>query len=206
MAHSHHQHNEDITYNTQFKVGIILNLSFVLLEFVSGILFNSLALVADAGHNLTDAFGLAIAWGASYLVTKKPEGDFTYGFKKSTILGSQINSVILLVAVGIIIWEAISRIGNPKSIEGEIMIIVAGIGVIINGITTYLFIKGKDQDLNIKGAYLHMLADTLISIGVVISGVIIILTDYILIDPILSIVISVFIFLGTYRLLKDCNY
>lgn len=203
--HSHHQNNTQANFDKKFKIGISLNLLFVVLELVFGLHYDSLALIADAGHNFSDVIGLVIALGASYLVRRKPSDNFTYGFKKSSIIGAQLNSLILLVAIGIIIWEAVDRISSPPQVEGSILIIVAGIGVIINGITTYLFIRGKDSDLNIKGAYLHMLADTLISFGVVISGIIILLTGASLIDPIISILIAVVIFWSTWKLLQDAT-
>ncbi len=202
-SHNHNHHQTDGNYNNKFKLGIILNISFVLIEFIFGILYNSLALIADAGHNLSDVIGLAVAWGASILVTKKPTKNFTYGYKKSSIIGAQINSFILLVAIGVIIWEAINRFTSPPEVEGTVMIFVAGIGVVINGITTYLFLSGKDTDLNIKGAYLHMMADTLVSVGVVISGIIIIYTNAFWIDPTISILIAVVILWSTWSLLKD---
>ncbi|MCB9259932.1 MAG: cation transporter [Ignavibacteriales bacterium] len=206
MSHDHnHHHHIDGNYNNKFKIGVALNLAFVLIEFIFGILNDSLALIADAGHNLSDIIGLLIAWGASYLVLKKPTKNFTYGFKKSSILAAQINALILLVAIGIIIWEAVDRIKSPPEVNGEILMIVAGIGVIINGITTYLFLSGKDTDLNIKGAYLHMLADTLISLGVVLSGFIIYMTNISLIDPIISIVIAIIILWGTWGLLTEAT-
>lgn len=207
MSHDHsHQHfPQNGNYDHKFKIGIVLNLLFVFVEFIFGILYDSLALIADAGHNFSDVIGLVIALGASYLVRRKPTENFTYGFKKSSIIGAQLNSLILLVAVGIIIWEAVDRITSPPPVEGGILIIVAGFGVVINGITTYLFIGGKDSDLNIKGAYLHMLADTLISLGVVISGLIIVLTGANWIDPIISILISIIIFWSTWKLLQDAT-
>lgn len=209
MSHNHQHHNHshinEGDFDTKFKIGIGLNLAFVAIEFVFGILYDSLALIADAGHNLSDVIGLVIALGASYLVRRKPTENFTYGYKKSSIIGAQINSLILLVAIGIIIWEAINRLTSPIEVEGTILIIVAGIGVIINGITTFLFIGGKDADLNIKGAYLHMLADTLISIGVVVSGILIIYTNANWIDPIISIVIAIVIFWSTWKLLQDAT-
>jgi len=204
MSHIH-QHNIGEAYNNKFKIGIILNLSFVFIEFFIGIIYDSLALVADAGHNLSDVLGLLIAWGASYLILKKPTNNFTYGFKRSSIIAAQLNSLILLVAIGIIIWEAVNRLSSPPEVEGTIMMLVAGVGVIINGITTYLFFADKDTDLNIKGAYLHMLADTLISVGVVISGLIIYLTNSYWIDPVISILIAVIIIWSTWSLLRDAT-
>jgi cobalt-zinc-cadmium efflux system protein len=203
--HSHHNLNQNISDGKRFKIGIAINLLFVLVELIVGILADSLALIADAGHNLGDVFGLLIAWGASILMVKKPSGKFTYGFKKSSILAAQLNSLILLAAVGIIIWEAINRLSSATQVDGGVLMIVAGIGVVINGITTYLFIKGKDTDLNIKGAYLHMLADTMISFGVVLSGFLIILTGFNWIDPIVSIIIAIIIFWSTWRLFQDAT-
>lgn len=201
--HSHHHSHSEGNYDNKFKIGIALNLLFVIVEFIFGILYDSLALIADAGHNFSDVIGLVIALGASYLVRRKPTENFTYGFKKSSIIGAQINALILLFAIGIIVWEAVDRITSPPEVEGGILIIVAGIGVVINGITTYLFVGGKDSDLNIKGAYLHMLADTLISLGVVVSGIIILLSGANWIDPIISILISIIIFWSTWKLLQD---
>ena len=202
MAHVHNLADQN-SYNNKFKIGILLNILFVIAELVFGILSDSLALIADAGHNFSDVIGLLIAWGANYLVQKKPTSQFTYGFKKSTVLAAQLNSLILMVAIGIIIWEAVERLSSPEAVKGETLIIVAGIGVIINGITTYLFHKGKDTDLNIKGAYLHMFADTVISLGVVISGIMIMMTGMFWIDPLISILIAVVIFWGTYKLLLE---
>ncbi|MDX1702386.1 MAG: cation diffusion facilitator family transporter [Melioribacteraceae bacterium] len=199
-----HDHNiTEIRFNKQFKIATILNLAFVVVELVFGIVTNSLALISDAGHNFGDVIGLLIAWGAAYLVQKKPTTRYTYGFKKSSIIAAQLNSLILLVAIGIIIWEAVNRINNPPDVDGAVMMLVAGIGVVINGITTFLFLSGRKEDLNIKGAYLHMLADTVISLGVVISGLIIYLTNLFWIDPAISIIIALMIFWSTYKLLRD---
>ncbi|MEE9429451.1 MAG: cation diffusion facilitator family transporter [Melioribacteraceae bacterium] len=203
LNHSHNHNEVPKDMNSAFKIGIILNVGFVIIEFVYGILYNSLALMADAGHNLSDVLGLLIAWGASYLVTKEPTKKYTYGFKRSSILAATLNALLLLVAIGIILWEAIQRFSSPQEVEGIPIMIVAAIGVVINGITAYLFLANKEKDLNIKGAYLHMLADTLISVGVVIAGLLILLTDYTWIDSFVSIVIVVVIFWGTWGLLKD---
>jgi cobalt-zinc-cadmium efflux system protein len=192
-----------ISFNKQFKIGIILNLSFVIVELVAGILNNSLALISDAGHNFSDVIGLLIAWGAGYLVQRKPTNQFTYGFKKSSVVAAQLNSLILLVAIGIIIWEALNRLSEPPNVDGAIVMLVAGIGVIVNGVTALLFISGKEKDLNIKGAYLHMLADTLISLGVLFSGLLIYFTKLFMIDSIISIIIAVIIFWSTFKLLRD---
>ncbi len=202
---SEHHHHITVTdkYNKAFAFGIILNILYIIIEFIYGLILNSLALIADAGHNLSDVLGLVLAWVASYLVKKTPTQKYTYGLKKSSILAAFMNALILLVAVGAIMWEAIGRFGNPQRIEGEVVMIVAGIGVIINSITALLFFSGRKQDLNIKGAFLHMAADAAISLGVVIVGLILTYTDYYWLDPVVSIIIGIIIFWGTWDLLKD---
>ncbi len=202
---SEHHHHITVTdkYNKAFAFGIILNILYIIIEFIYGLILNSLALIADAGHNLSDVLGLVLAWVASYLVKKTPTQKYTYGLKKSSILAAFMNALILLVAVGAIMWEAIGRFGNPQRIEGEVVMIVAGIGVIINSITALLFFSGRKHDLNIKGAFLHMAADAAISLGVVIVGLILTYTDYYWLDPVVSIIIGIIIFWGTWDLLKD---
>ena len=207
-SHSHqhsHDHNHDkITdYNKVFLIGVILNVIYIVVEVIYGLNVNSLALLADAGHNLSDVLGLLVAWGASFLVQKRPTSKHTYGYKKSSILAALLNALILLVAIGGIVWEAIGRFNSPRPINGITMIIVAGIGVIINTLTALLFIKGKENDLNIKGAFLHMAADAAISMGVVLAALIIMWTEALWIDPLISIIIAVIIFFGTWQLLKE---
>jgi cobalt-zinc-cadmium efflux system protein len=162
-----------------------------------------MALVADAGHNLSDVAGLLIAWGASYLAGKAASSKKTYGYKKTTILAPLLNGIILMIAVGAIAYEAITRFFNPLPVPGTTIIIVASIGVVINTITALLFMKGMKDDLNIKGAFLHMAADAGVSVGVVIGGIIINVTGFYLIDPILSLIIVIIITLGTWGLLKE---
>lgn len=203
MSHNH-DHTHNVTnYSKAFAFGIVLNLIYIFVEFIYGLIINSLALIADAGHNLSDVLGLILAWIASYLVSKSPTYKYTYGLKKSSILAAFLNALILLVAIGAIIWEAIGRFGNPQKIEGETVIIVAGVGVIINTITALLFFSGRKHDLNIKGAFLHMAADAGISLGVVIVGIVLLFTDYYWLDPVVSIIIGIIIFWGTWDLLKD---
>lgn len=202
-SHSHHHHHHGPkNYNFAFAFGIGLNIIFVIVEAIYGYLSNSLALMADAGHNLSDVAGLVLAWGAVWLATKKPTAKYTYGFRKSTVLSALFNAIILLLAVGIIIWEALHRLWNPSPIESTTVMIVAGIGIVINGLTAMLFFKDKDDDINLKGAYLHMAADALISLGVVISAVAISYTSWNWLDPVVSIVISLIIIYGTWDLLK----
>ncbi len=205
MGHQHSQHHQHQInrFNNKFKIGILLNISFVIVEVLFGLFYNSLALVADAGHNFSDVISLALAWSANYLITKEPTSNFTYGLKKSSIMAALINSLILVAAIGIILWEAIKRLQNPYVVQGNIIIIVATIGVFINGITTCLFLADRKKDLNVKGAYLHMLTDTLISFGVVISGILIYFTKLYWLDSAISIIIVVVIFGGTWGLLRD---
>jgi cobalt-zinc-cadmium efflux system protein len=202
--HSHeHHHHGPANYNVAFSVGIFLNFSFVIIESLYGYFSNSLALMADAGHNLSDVLGLLLAWGAAYLATKRPSKKYTYGFRSSSILAALANSIFLLVAVGGIAWESFHRFHNQEPIATTTVMIVAGIGVFVNGITALLFMSGRKKDLNLKGAYLHMMADAGISVGVVIAGLIIKYTGLNWIDPVVSLIISVIIIAGTWGLLKD---
>lgn len=198
-----HNHSHTTNYNKAFAIGVILNSIYIVIEFTYGIIFNSMALVADAGHNLSDVAGLLIAWGATHLAGKAASSKKTYGYKKTTILASLLNGIILMIAVGAIAFEAITRFSNPLPVPGTTIIIVASIGVVINTITALLFMKGMKDDLNIKGAFLHMAADAGVSVGVVIGGIIINATGFYLIDPILSIIIVIIITIGTWGLLKE---
>lgn len=201
MLHSHQQKKQN--YNKAFAVGVILNITFVVIEGVYGILAESLALVADAGHNLSDVIGLVLAWGASFLAAQIPTSRRTYGFRRVTILVSLLSAILLLVALGAIIWEAIGRFSNPKPVDGITIIVVAAIGVVINTVTALMFISGQKHDLNIKGAFLHMAADAGVSLGVVVAGVAILATGWLWLDPMISIVIAIIILFGTWRLLLD---
>ena len=201
MGHNHSHEVKD--YNNAFLIGIVLNILFVIAEVVYGIAGDSLALIADAGHNLSDVLALVAAWGAIWLSKKQPTAKFTYGLKKSSVLAALFNAVILLVATGGIIWEALRRISHPVTVNSGYVIIVAGIGVVINGITAFLFLSGRKGNLNIRGAFLHMAADALMSVGVVVSGIIILFTGFNLIDPIVSLIISAVILSSTWSLLKD---
>lgn len=201
MLHSHQKKKQN--YNKAFAVGVILNITFVVIEGVYGILSESLTLVADAGHNLSDVIGLVLAWGASFLAAKVPTSRRTYGFRRVTILVSLLSSILLLVALGAIIWEAIGRFSNPKPVDGITIIVVAAIGVVINTVTALMFISGQKHDLNIKGAFLHMAADAGVSLGVVVAGFAILATGWLWLDPMISIVIAIIILFGTWRLLRD---
>jgi cobalt-zinc-cadmium efflux system protein len=204
MSHTHsHQHHEINNYNRSFAIGIALNVIFVIIEVSYGLIADSLALIADAGHNLSDVMSLMLAWGASHLATKHPTHKRTYGLRKVTIMASLVSAVLLLVALGGIAWESVERLSSPQPVDGVIIIVVAAIGVVINTATALLFVKGQKHDLNIRAAYLHMAADAVISLGVVIAGVAIMLTGWLWLDPLISLFIVVVILLGTWRLLRD---
>ncbi|WAP71523.1 MULTISPECIES: cation diffusion facilitator family transporter [Aurantimonadaceae] len=199
----HHHHHAPATFGKAFAIGISLNIVFVAIEAGYGYAVNSVALIADAGHNLSDVFGLIVAWVAVFLGTRPPTERYTYGLHKSSILAALFNGIILLVVVGVIAWEAVRRFQDPQPVGGTTVIVVAAIGIVINGITTWLFSSGQKGDINIRGAYLHMLADTLVSAGVVVAGFAIIFTGWLWIDPVLSLVIAAVIFWSTCSLLKD---
>jgi cobalt-zinc-cadmium efflux system protein len=203
-GHHHHDHTPKIdNLNAAFIVGIILNSAFVIAEVIAGLYSGSLSLLTDAGHNLSDVAGLALALLAFKLTKVSSNSNFTYGYKRSTIIVSFFNAVILFASVGVIAYEAVIRFIHPEVISGSTMAFVALAGIFVNAITAYLFVKGKDKDLNIKGAYLHMLMDAIVSFGVVISGVIIYFTHLYWIDSIVSLVIAIVILRGTWSLLKD---
>ncbi len=201
MGHSHeHNHSHTNNYNKAFAVGIGLNIAFVAVEIFYGLIANSSALLADAGHNASDVLSLIFAWFAIWLSTRKPKGRFTYGFKKTTILISVLNAFLLFGAVIAIGWDAIDKFKNPQPVAGTQVMIVASIGVIINTITALMFLKGQKDDLNIKGAFLHMAADAGVSLGVVISGLLIVKTGLQWIDPTMSLIIIIVILWGTWKL------
>lgn len=204
---SHQHHHEVANYNRAFAIGVTLNLAFVIIEASYGLLAGSLALLADAGHNLSDVVGLLLAWGASILSKRAASEKRTYGFRKATIIASLASAVLLLVALGGILWEAIGRFSDPAPVAGLTVIVVAGIGFVINTATALLFMKGQKNDLNIRGAFLHMAADAGVSLGVVIAGIFIMLTGALWIDPLTSIIIVAVILVGTWSLLRSSmNY
>lgn len=202
-GHHHEHHRPPSNFNRAFAIGTALNIIFVAIEAGFGFLTQSLALLADAGHNLSDVLGLLLAWGASFLAQRPPTQRFTYGLRRSSILAALLNAMILLVAIGGIAWESIRRFANPSSVPGMTIIIVAAIGVVINTITALLFIRGREEDLNLRGAFLHMAADALVSLGVVLAGVAILTTGWLWFDPAVSLIIVVAIFVGTWQLLSD---
>ena len=199
----HHHHHAHPDYNRAFMVGVVLNLIFVVVEVFYGLLADSLALLTDAGHNLGDVMGLLLAWGAMALAARRPSARRTYGYSRATILASLASGLLLLLAVGAIAWEAIGRFVQPVSPAGETMMIVAGIGVVINTVTALFFISGKDHDLNIRGAYLHMAADAGVSLGVVLSGALIWKFGFTWVDPLISLVIAAVIFWSTWGLMRE---
>lgn len=207
MAHDHaHAPGHGDTpkdFGMAFAVGIGLNLAFVAAEAVYGMLANSLALLADAGHNLSDVLGLALAWGATVLVKRLPTRRRTYGLRRSSIMASLINAVLLLVAVAVIAWEAIVRFQHPQPIASGIVMAVAGVGVVINGITAWLFASGSRADVNIRGAFLHMAADAAVSVGVVLAALAMRATGWLWLDPTVSLLIVVVITIGTWGLLRQ---
>ncbi len=203
MSHDHSHSVQAKNYNKAFGFGIALNVAYLIIEFAFGLKVNSMALIADAGHNLSDVLGLLLAWGASYLATTATNNKRTYGLRKSTILAALFNAVILLIAVGAISIEAIRKIIEPEPIGGTTMMIVAGIGVVVNTLTALLFMKGRQSDLNIKGAFLHMAADAGVSLGVVGAGFLINITSFYLLDPVISILIIFVIMISTWDLLKE---
>lgn len=199
MAHAH----THMAHGRAFAIGIALNLAFVGVEVFYGLVANSSALLADAGHNASDVLGLFLAWGAFRLADLKPKGKYTYGLKRSTILSSILNAMLLFVAVFFIGKDAFHKLQEPQPVGGTQVMIVAGIGVIINTITALLFVKGQKHDLNIKGAFMHMAADAAVSLGVVIAGLLINTTGYLWIDPAVSFIIIAVVLWGTWGLFTD---
>jgi cobalt-zinc-cadmium efflux system protein len=204
--HSHHDHSHIAvltTVNSAFVIGIVLNLLFVIIEAVVGFSIDSLSLLSDAGHNLADVGSLGLSLLAFKLLKIKSNNKYTYGYRKTTILAALTNAVILLVSISIIGYEAIQRFANPPALPGRTIAIVAGIGIVINFLTAILFLKNKEKDLNVKSAYLHMMADALVSLGIMIGGIVISYTHLYWIDPVISIVIVLVILFSTWTLLKE---
>lgn len=201
--HSHSHHHSPPSHGRAFAIGVALNVGFVAVEATFGILSNSLALLADAGHNLSDVLGLLLAWGATILARRRPDTKRTYGLRSSSILAALFNALFLLVAVGGIAWEAIQRLGQPASVASTTVMLVAGVGIIINTATALLFWKGHEHDANIRGAFLHMAADAGVSLGVVLAGALIHFTGWAWMDPVITLAIAALIILGTWGLLKE---
>ncbi len=186
--HHHHHHNAEITnLSRAFIIGIILNSVFVVTEFIAGFHYNSLALLSDAGHNLSDVASLGLSLLAFRLSRSGATDRFTYGYKKSTVLASLANAVILLIAVGSIGWEAIQRFLHPVETQGNVIAVIAGIGIVINAVSAFFFFSNRDKELNVKAAYLHLAVDAIVSAGVVIAGILIYYTGLKWIDPMISL-------------------
>ena len=200
---NHRHHHTPPDYNRAFAVGVALNVVFVVIEAFYGFVSDSLALLTDAGHNLSDVLGLLLAWGAAALARKRPSPRRTYGYSRATIIASLFSGLLLMGAVGAIGWEAVGRLMEPPQPSGGTIMIVAAIGVVINTVTALFFVSGKDHDLNIRGAFLHMAADAAVSLGVVGSGALILYYGMNWIDPVISLVIAAVIFLSTWGLLRD---
>jgi cobalt-zinc-cadmium efflux system protein len=198
-----HSHNHDIKLGTAFKIGISINIIFVVAEALSGVFSNSMSLVADAGHNLSDVLALVFSWIAVILSQRKPTLKFTYGFRRSTILVALLNTIVLLVAVGVILYETVQRLRNPVEINVGGVMIVATIGIAVNAFTAWLFVKGKKDDINIRSAFIHFVADALVSFGVVVGGIIMIFTGIHWIDSFVSFAIIAVILYSSYNLLID---
>lgn len=199
--HGHHAPPADP--GRAFAIGIAMNVAFVVAEALAGVLADSTALLADAAHNLGDVLGLGMAWGAMVLARRKRSARRTYGLRRTTILAAFGNAVLILVAVGGVSWEAIRRIGSPAAVDGGIMVVVAAIGVAVNCGAAMLFARGRHRDVNVRGAFLHLVADAAVSAGVVIAGLLVIQTGWDWVDPVTSLVISVVILIGTVGLLRE---
>lgn len=198
-----HSHSYDINLGNAFKIGISINIVFIIIEAMFGFFSNSMALVSDAGHNLSDVLALAFSWVAVILSQRKPTLKFTYGFRRSTILIALLNTVLLLAAVAFIVWETAERLGKPMEINSNSVIGVAAIGIAVNGFTAWLFMKGKKHDLNIRSAFVHFVADALVSFGVVVAGIIMAFTGVVWVDSLVSFAIIVVILYSSYHLLID---
>ena len=205
-GHSHghgHDHAHGADFGRAFAIGIALNLAFVVVETVFGFIAGSMALIADAGHNLSDVLGLVVAWAGATMARRSPTRRFTYGFKKASILAALANALFLMVAIGAIAAEAIRRLFEPAPAEGLTVALVAGVGIAVNGFTALLFVRGRKHDINIEGAFLHMTADAGVSAAVVIAGLLILFTGQMWVDPVMSLVIAGVIFWSSIGLLKE---
>lgn len=210
---AHHDHHHDhshaghshapASYGRAFAIGTVLNLGFVVVEAAFGFLGNSMALLADAGHNLGDGLGLVMAWGAYVLSQRRPSANYTFGLGKSSILAALFNALLLLVAVGAIAWEAVQRLIHPEPVVAGIVMVVAAVGIAINGATAMLFAAGRKGDLNVHAAFMHMMADAGVSAGVVIGGLIIAMTGWLWVDPVVSLVVNAVILFATWGILRQ---
>lgn len=204
MSHTHnHHHHHAPAYNRVFALGVGLNLAFVAAELLAGTMAQSLALLADAGHNFSDVIGLLLAWGASWLAQRRPTARHTYGWRRASILAALGNAMLLLVALGGVTWEALQRLGRPQPVDSMVVVVVAAVGIAVNALTAVLFLSGSKKDLNIRGAFLHMAADAGVSLGVVIAGLVTVATGWLWLDSATSLAIVAIIFIGTWGLLRE---
>lgn len=204
MSHAHeHPQSAPRDLGRAFAIGVALNVGFVVLEAGAGLWTHSLALLADAGHNLSDVLALLLAWGAVTLSARLPNARFTFGLRSSTVLVALINALLLLVACGAIAWEAVGRLREPVAVAGGVVVVVAAFGVVINAATALLFLRRQKDDLNVRGAYLHMAADALVSLGVVGAGLAMLATGWVWLDPVVSLAVVVVIFASTWGLARD---
>ncbi|MGN6400050.1 MAG: cation diffusion facilitator family transporter [Flavisolibacter sp.] len=203
--HDHHPHSIDFEKGDSkaFVAGIVLNLLFVLVEVVAGFVYDSMALLTDAGHNASDVASLVLSLIAFWMARKKSNAKYTYGFKKTTVLAALINAVVLLIAIGMLGYESVTRLFKPEKVQGVAIAWIAGLGIIINSLSAFLFYRHKEKDLNVKSAYLHLLADALVSVGVVVAGIIISYTNWYWLDPAIGLLIMIVILISTWGLLKD---
>jgi cobalt-zinc-cadmium efflux system protein len=205
-GHAHHGHSHShapASFGRAFAIGITLNIAYVAVEAIYGVLANSLALLSDAGHNLGDVLSLAVAWGATWMSRKPPSARYTYGLRGSSILAALSNAVILLLITGAIAWEAFLRLIHPQTSGGLTVMVVAAVGVSVNGITAWMFASGRKGDVNIRAAFLHMASDALVAGGVVVTGGLIVLTGWARLDPIASLIIGAVVITGTWSLLRE---
>lgn len=201
--HSHHHDHAAVAFGRAFAIGIALNGGFVAAEVVAGLLANSMALLADAGHNLSDVLGLALAWAGAAMAARPKSERFSYGLKKAPILAALLNAILLLVSIGAILLEGVRRLFHPEPANGDVVMVVAAIGILVNAITACLFASGRDRDINIRAAFLHMAADAGISVAVVVAGALIVYTGRLWIDPVASILVALVVLWGTFDLLKQ---
>lgn len=206
-SHAHHSHSHTVSFNEAslkaFQIGIALNIVFVVVEVVAGLAYKSISLLSDAGHNLADVASLLLSYIAFKLAHRQATTRFTYGFKKTTILAALFNALLLLVAIGTLGYESVQRLQAPPVVQGNGIAWVAAIGIVVNSISAFLFFRNKDTDLNIKGAYWHLLADALVSVGVVIGGIVISYTGWFWLDPVIGLAIMIIILISTWSLLAD---
>jgi len=203
-GHGHHHHHAPVPGQGRvFALAVALNVAIVVIQGVYGVLANSTALLADAGHNLSDVLGLLLAWGATWLAARRPSARYTFGYGSSSILASLANAGLLLFACGVIVAEAIGRLMNPAPVAGLVVFVVAAVGVVVNGFSAWLFMRGQKEDLNIRGAFLHMAADAAISAAVAISGLVILYTNWTWLDPVMSLFVVAVVVVGTWGLLRD---